>query len=794
VSWTKDEKAVRLTAGTHGEFMKRDVLAPLFNPGGAQVPPEVERAPGVGDSKDILRNMILTAERVGIMNTNKQEIVRLSRSASGSDDARLKDVFLANDAGPRLQDIASSYKAVLTPAAILDRAPRDMDFKDKVVFLNEPSTFSSDLLKELDMNGTIQSLVFNGKVGPKYRFTIKTIKTTIPGYEEKVIDYSSNFQPDSSEARHCSNENKNEYIYDHHTEPSKLSYIKFLVLLKELGDTLQVLWLKQFIGTRDLTADRTAITTNDSVVWLRSLVNGVSCVLTEKKGTLTTFYPVLVGADQIQLSNIFMKEQLLKTLEQNNATVLNSIEKCIVSISAGNVFGNLTIKEEYKPATILAIVRVLKSIYVIIKKRAEDILMEVRAIQAADLDEFRKTIDDRMMKKQPFYVNEKTQAPRFCLEYRAFLPKGAAKCPVRLNYLQNLCSQAEPREQTLKDILGYDAAAVGAFPLLSQEEAGAVQMQVPHRGGSKPTRGGARMTKDAMVRILNQNINIPGFLTSFLMTNLPELFYMGYAYDVAFGKKFIHGVYDKLLNVAPADEYFSHLLELDLDHYMQVDEAALSKNKAHAEEQDKMTRNVCITLLKASVHGGRDAGTLFDVMGEEVQWILEWFSRTKRFETDSAKRIGSTAAARVPSLHWTAFRLYDVLYNNEVSLCMRNLRSKHIDFGALMKSAVEDMKAAQEDARNYRVSDSAAASVSVSVSAAPTAMPMQENVRAPIPARVERLVNITRKRSRSKSRSRSRSRSRSKSMSGSVHTIRTPNRTKRRKGIKRSVSASMNGI
>jgi hypothetical protein len=395
---------------------------------------------------------------------------------------------------------------------------------------------------------------------------------------------------------------------------------------------------------------------------------------------------------------------------------------------------------------------------VVLKQRAEDILTEVRAIQAGDINEFRKLIDDRMMKKQPFYVGKST---RFCLEYGAFLPKAAAKLPVRLNYLQQLCAQEEPNENTLKLILGYNGASVGAFTLLLQEEADAVQL--PQQGGMRQRgrqRGGSRMTKENMTRILNQNMHIPGFLTSFLMTNIPELFYMGYAYDTAYGKAYakrvIYEDYDKLLNVGPADK-FSHLLDFDDLQYMQVDEEALARNRVYAAEQDKLTRNVCITLSRASVHRGKEAGTLFDVIGEEVLWIIEWFIRKKIFATESAKRV--TTDKTIPDLHWTALRLYDVLYNNEVSLCIRNLRGKPTKFGKLMIDAVKEMREATKLTKFNEMVE----------------------IPEPIPPRVERLQTKKRKPSRG-----STSRSISGSLSGSISAgisgvVRTPNRTKRTK-------------
>jgi len=741
--------------------MKKDVCVPLFNPGGATVPDDVARAPGVGNSTDVLKRMILTADMLGTMNLNKQQITRLSRNAAGNDDGRLKDMFLAYDCGAAPQDIASSYKVVLTPAAILDRATRDMDFKDKIVMLRDSSTFSDKLLKELAMDDTIESIVFNGKVGSTYQFTFKT---TIPGYEEKVVEYTSDFKPHSKEAVNCSNDKKNEYIRTHYKDASELSYIKFLVLLKELGDTLLVMWLKQTIedGEHGLTADKTAITTNDTTVWLRSIVNGVSCILTDEKGANTTLYPVLVSAETIKASNIFIRKQLLDLLKEVNTSVVKSIAQSIKLIAAGNIFTDLVIQGELSPTVRMGLIRVLKSIYVIVKRRAAEVLAEVKGIQASDMNEYRKVINERTM-SSPFSITKNSM--RYSKTFQAFLPKGGEKLPLRLSLIQTLCKQGNPNEATLKLILGYDGAESRGIPLLSQEEADNVD--IPQRGGDRPEAG---YTKSDFSHILSKNIEIPGFFTSFVMTAAPEIFYMGYAYDLAFGKSAIHEMYSKLLNVEGEKSCFSHLGKLGLDGHMEVDEDLLAENAADAREQDKYTRKVCLTLSKASVYGDRE-GTLFDIMGDRVTWLLEWCSRNKVFDSESVKKM--SAEKGLQTLHWDALSLYQVLYENDVSLCILNKRDQPIDFEGIMKGALEAMKEAVTTARK---SESASM------------------VRAPNRVVVERLRTLKKKRSSSSSSTRkrriSRDRSQSSSLERSMGSIRTqnrtPNRTKRRR---RSTSA-----
>jgi hypothetical protein len=737
--------------------MKTQVCAPLFNPAGASVPEDVARVPGVGNSTDVLKKMILTADMLGTMNLNKQQITRLSRNASGNDDARPKDMFLAYDCGPLPQDIASSYKIVLTPAAILDRATRDMDFKDKIVMLRDSSTFSNKLLKELAMDDTIESIVFNGKVGSTYQFTFKT---TIPGYEEKVVEYTSEFKPHSKEAVNCSNDKKNEYIRAHYTDASELSYIKFLVLLKELGDTLLVVWLKQAIEDKEhgLTADKTAITTIDTTVWLRSLVNGVSCILTDEKGANTTLYPVLVSAETIKAANTFIKKQLLQLLKEVNTSVVQSVAQSIKMIAAGKIFTDLVIQGGLSPTVRMGLIRVLKSIYVVVKRRAAELLAEVKGVQASDMNEYRKLINERTM-NAPFSITKNLM--RYSKAFQAFLPKGGEKLPLRLSLIQTLCKQGNPNEATLKLILGYDGAESRGIPLLSQEEADDVD--ISQRGGDRPEAG---YTKSDFSHILSKNIEIPGFFTSFVMTVVPEAFYMGYAYDLAFGKRSVHEMYSKLLNVEGEKSCFSHLGKLALDGHMEVDEGLLAENAADAKEQDKYARKVCLTLSKASVYGDRE-GTLFDIMGDRVTWLLEWCSRNKVFDSDSVKKM--SAEKGLLTLHWDALSLYQVLYENDVSLCIMNKRDQPIDFEGIMNESLDAMKEAVMTARK---SESASM------------------VRAPNRVVVERLRTLKKKRSSSSSsssRSISRNNSQSSSLERSMGSVRTQNRTKRRK---RSTSAS----
>ena len=692
VPWKDGPVLQRLSVQQHGPFIKHYVCAALF---GVDLPEDILRASGVGDSKALLKQYILTRERLDIMNLTKQQITRLSRSASGTDDSRLKSVFLSYDAGPKVSEFASTYQEVITPASIIDRAPRNMNPPNMLSFVRSPSTFSPELLRDLGMDSIITSLKFNGHIGSKYTFTINT---RINGYNEKTIEYNSTFQPITPEAESCENPKKNKYISEHFQTEAQLGKIQFLALLKELGDTLLVLWLKQLVseGKQMLTSNKTAITTNDTVVWLRSLVNGVSCIYTDEKGTLSTFYPVNLSEEKIKEANYFLRDQLFKNLRATNDSVVKSISDCLHGLAKGGMFADLNIPDAREASARFALIRVIKSIYIVVKDKARSILQTLRGIKhnmelpvptenTKTMTEYRSWIDAHTM-KTPFIVSAKSI--RFTRSFVGFLPK-LPSLGLNLGFIDVLCRQEPPSEETMKDILAYNGGPSG-FPLIPAEAANMRNVV----GGSLRGGGSGAMKHDEFRTILSLNIDIPGFLTSFLMNTIPEIFYMGYAYDMAFGEKNPHQVYSTLLNVG-RNNCFSHLLSLNSDFVMDVDYSLLPANRACANIQDMLTKRVCLTVLIASTYGDRRLGTLFDVMGQEINWFLEWAVRSREiFNNDFIRRLRTRYPApdTRPTLHWDAVSMYQILYDNEVSLCTLNQRDRSFDYAGLMEPAMNVMK------------------------------------------------------------------------------------------------------
>ena len=163
-----------LTNPVHGEFLKELVLEPLFKLSELD-PADQDLIVGVGDKKGDLKQKIDSAIR--LKDLDNQCITRVKTSDTGF-DPRTEGYYLAHDAGPRPAKLSSDYTLVLTPASVLDPAPRDNKHEPKVNGLAESSEISSGVLDNIAMN-ILKSIKFS-YTGGQYKFTLKT---EIPGYE-----------------------------------------------------------------------------------------------------------------------------------------------------------------------------------------------------------------------------------------------------------------------------------------------------------------------------------------------------------------------------------------------------------------------------------------------------------------------------------------------------------------------------------------------------------------------------------------------------------------------------------
>ena len=622
-----------LTEKIHGAFLKNSVYRPLFNLDNLANAAVVQ---GVGDKKDFIKKKVDSAFRLRDFPVRK--ITRLRYSSDGTAMPRLVGYNLAYDAGSGLGELSSEYRVVLTPASIIDRASRDRDPRNPITLLQKPSDLLPEFIEILDLTACLVSLRYEGVRAGKYVFTFRT---TIPGYESFTAEYrdTKKLEPITFEAEYCANEKKNAYISEHWKNEAELSKIKVLVLLKELGDTLQVLWLKQAIQQEPLQADKTALCTSDTVVWLRSIINEVSCVFSEKGG-VSTLYPVALNEGQKQAAITIIKNQDLQLLKWINQDVINRVREC-VRRSLDPDFEFTDIHTEITAETRRAITRIFKSIEARLVVESVEIIRRLEPLFGSDLQEYRRTLDSFAFEHA--FILGKGVSVRWQKAFKAFLPKQRVfpKLPLTVNLFQTLAKQRVPNKKTVKLILGGIPLTAGG---------GAV-------GAAKEVQEGGAMNEAEYDALLKTNSTIPGFLTYFVMTYFPELLYAAFSYELAASGQLqeTRRIYEKVFDYKVTTRAFSHYGEINEENQLQRGEGG---DDAVLNELDGITRRACSILNCASEYP-RVAKelTLFEGAGKAFVWILQYIGRAELAPGNQA-------------LHWDAQCYYEQLLRAEISLCL----------------------------------------------------------------------------------------------------------------------------
>ena len=629
-----------LTDKIHGAFLKNSVYTPLFK---LDKLANADVVQGVGDKKDFLKKKVDSAFR--LKDFPVREITRLKYASDGNAMPRLSGYNLAYDNGSGLDELSSEYRMVITPASIIDRACRDKNPRNPITALNKPSDFLPELIRALDLDACLVSLRYEGVNAGKYRFTFKT---TIPGYETFTAEYKDNkkVEPITFEAEYCANEKKNAFIFEHWKKADELSKIKVLVLLKELGDTLQVMWLKQLIQQEPLQADKTALCTSDTAVWLRSLINEVSCVFSVKGGT-STLYPVALNEGQKQLAITIIKNQDLELLKWINQDVINRVRECVRRSTAAN-FEFADIEVEPTAETRRIITRILKSIEGHLVKEAAEILKRLGPLFGSELQEYRRILDSFAFSHA--FILGKKNSIKWQKSFKAFLPKQKTfpKIEVNVNLFQTLAKQRVPEMKTVKLILrDIPLVAAGGRPLPA--------------GGGRPLARGGGMDEAEYEMILKTNSAIPGFLTYFIMTYFPELFYIAFSYDLAATGQFqeTKHFYKSVFQYEITTGAFSHYEDLDEEYRLQTGEPG---EEALLNKLDAIAKRACTVLHAANEYTrGKEELTLFEGAGKDFLWILKY---SKRAELPPG----------ISDLHWDALCYYEQLLRADIGLCMLSTR------------------------------------------------------------------------------------------------------------------------
>ena len=405
----------KLSNAVHGDYIKNDIIGLLFEL--ARLPAaDFARVQGVGDRKENLKAKIDASFRLNNLET--QQVIRPEFSASGG-DYRSEGLTVAHDAGVGAKKLFKRYRNLVTPASILDPAQRDKNNHPELVgALNNPSTIDINLIRQLNMEKCLTEIRFIGRAGGQYTFEFDT---KIPRYTRLEVKFDSNsfnetsirnITPGGPAFRQpfslfAGNPFKNGYIFNEWARsggappPNETHLIALLTLMKELGDTLQVMWLLLFIRTPEmaLAPERTAICTIDIPLWLRAIVNGVSCILTH--GEVTTFYPVAGSEAQELAARTTLKTQLVNQLNNSHQDALNTVQLFITKLERGEelTFHDRPIVEPIRGELLSMLKCVLKHVTTV----SRDVIRTAGLIQPGDIDGVREYVTNNMM-RAPFTV------------------------------------------------------------------------------------------------------------------------------------------------------------------------------------------------------------------------------------------------------------------------------------------------------------------------------------------------------------------------------------------------------
>jgi len=290
---------------------------------------------GVGDDKDRIIRKIDDVYTL-IESSRKVRLVREKHSSGHNPVADLPNgYFVAQDCGS--PDVVVNPKIVHTPGSILDPAgkTKGSDVAITLEATGNPSWFNYNsnynilpkaYLDQIGMGsiitGNIEAVKTNNPV--LYKIVIPTIFGNIlTGFN------TTTFKPVSDNFIYFEgNATKNAAIYDEFAakDPSSNSTndeVKLYILIKELGDTLQAIWLNYIFtlnkdgGQTVMKRENTLMLSWDTVVCYRCIVNNIGVIYTNKG--ITTMYLPNTAASEKLLRDNFMNTIRLELLSANKS-------------------------------------------------------------------------------------------------------------------------------------------------------------------------------------------------------------------------------------------------------------------------------------------------------------------------------------------------------------------------------------------------------------------------------------------------------------------------------------------
>jgi len=681
IGWESGGVKRALSNPIHGAFIKDRVIATLFNQGGLLTANDNAVVVGVGDKKGELKAKIDAAIRLNDL--EKQQIVRLKFSATGVDE-RLSGFNLAHDAGPGPDKLFKDYTLVLTPGSILDAASRDKTHRPQMDGLATPSTINQAILAQIGMQDALESIEYGGQTGGKYSFVFNT---KIPGFTRIEVEFNSQNYSQTALRNataggppfpagldlFAGNPTKNEFVHDRWNggAPTQmnLAIILLITLMKELGDTLQVIWLKALLGPLGASADTTAICTHDTVVWLRAIINEVSCVFTE--GNTSTFYPVAASEAQKLAAKAIIKQKLVDELVNNNSEVVRSISSFIVKLGDPyTTFYDMPL-DAVARGDLTMILRCLEA-YILGVSR--DIKTRARLLPAGDSDAIRNFVVSHKM-KSPFHVIDRKTDVRHYTSFKTLLPLVIGENKIVFRPEQIYSALRAGRRIDIAFVLGDVPCPAALGP--------AAPPFIFARGGGKKKKsmkGGAPPLSDIgeFDACIDNNITSPGFISYFIINFIPEFMFIGYAYAKAmqydnFEKFDVLFKYDTGIFV---NSHFGDLLSNNtFDTYPVVD-----RDQIDACENLMIELSCIVIASYINFQNNPPSLAMYDVIDTHTSWIIiaagKYLSQSPVYIQLIQALLGqlNNPENNAADIHWNAVEIYKDLYDVELDLCILNMR------------------------------------------------------------------------------------------------------------------------
>jgi len=632
-----------LTNKEHGAFLKQAVL-PLFN--FDKLSANEKAFVGIGPVNDFDKIYKRFADEFNFNGLNREELFSLRFDANGH-DLRRNHMNIAFDCGDGPDKLFKEHTLVITPGSILDPGYRDKNHKSLYdAPIKEKSSISKDVLKDLDLSRAVQSIEFLGSDHGKYSFNITT---HLPGYTNNTYTFDKQtFKPD--DAVFQGNNVKNAFIKEHWENPAKLSDMKMYVLAKELGDTMQAIWLKQAIDKSgsDLPLNETAMLTSDKILWLRCLMHDVPCIHMNK-GIPTLYQREGRGVDM----DSFKKKQI-KVLEEKCRAVINDVKrfcrvilyyrvKIIVSGSGEIETKDHDQRKELSYFGETLVIRLENQLKIDIKEAEEKEL----GTSFESKKQYMIFIKERTMVSPFCRVNEVKNIVTFrAPSYKGIYPEldDSKKMPIDIEYLyRKLKSKTDIGEEDYAKIFG-DNTEISVYKRVKAEGLGPRSTSPP-----KITMSGGSADLEVLSAIFSANTDVPGFIPFFCLTHLYELIYIGYSYAMALDIP--TGKYKTLFDGETMEKIVAPFGKLGFNMLYEVD--------GNTAEYHPLLFEI-LHIVKMA-YNSRNNLCIFNVVTPDIKWFIA------RIHTPAHPPIRK-------DIHSLALEYYQALYEAEFSLIFMNER------------------------------------------------------------------------------------------------------------------------